>query len=501
MAIKRITIEYIDGTQEALVPESTPAPPPKPVLPPEPITPPPAPEPITPPPTPPPAPATNIGMNLESVEYWSGERPFNNLGRMIMPLLSSKTGGWGGGTAFTGFDANGWPTTFPTGCNAVSLIDLNKGHANVEYAFSHHSGAVTIDGQTAPGQYFKRADAGRVLIRINKPIPYFVFQEKTNQSTDTWYAPFVTRNRQYACLRFMDWGKTNEQKQVNWSTRVKPNNYTQAGEVAVELMIDLCNLTGRPIWYCVHHSADDAYVQSLANLFKACQTKIYLEHSNEVWNSGFPTYKYCQAKSPKTNSPCEYHIQRTAQIARIFRNAGVPVVSVLGGQAASAGHMDWVIKSTNLPADIDAFAIAPYFGGTIPTASQLSVPAILAECEKQINGLVKGWVGEWVTLAGRHNKQLLAYEGGQHVCPVGAEVDNAAIVNSFIAANRDQGMYDLYRKYLSMWDSMTGKSLMITYNSAQPPTKWGSWGHQEYESQPMAQAPKYRAVVDHLRGA
>lgn len=495
MAIKRMTIEWMDGTTQNLVPESAPVPPV-----PEPVTPPPVPEPITPPPVPP-TPATNIGMNLEAVEYWSGERAFNNLGRMIMPLLSSKVGSWGGGAAFSTFDANGWPTSFPTGCYAVSLVDLNKGHGNVEYTFSHHNGAVTIDGQTAPGKFVKRADTTRVLIRINKPIPSFTFQETTNTSADTWYAPFLNRNRQYACLRFMDWAKTNAQKQVSLGTRVKPNYYTQAGEVAVDSMIELCNLTGRPIWYNVHHSADDTYVLELAKLFKTCQTKIYLEHSNEVWNSGFPTYKYCQAKSPKTGSPVEYHIQRTAQIARIFRNAGVPVVSVLGGQAASAGHMDWVIQSTNLPADIDAFAIAPYFGGTIPTASQLSVPAILAECDKQISGLVKGWVQEWVTLAGKYKKQLVGYEGGQHVCPVGAEVDNAAIVNAFIAANRDQGMYDLYRKYLSMWDTVTGKSLMIMYNSAQPPTKWGSWGHQEYESQAMAEAPKYRAVADHIRGA
>jgi hypothetical protein len=64
-------------------------------------------------------------------------------------------------------------------------------------------------------------------------------------------------------------------------------------------MIDLSNQLGAAPWITIHHLADDEYVRNVALLFKAQlrpDVKIYVEHSNEVWNGGFPQGKYATAK-------------------------------------------------------------------------------------------------------------------------------------------------------------------------------------------------------------
>lgn len=444
---------------------------------------------------------TNIGMNLEPISYYMGERVFNDLSKIISPLLCKKVHTWDDGPQITSFDKNGWPTLIPDGCFLASVIDLKKGHSNAEYTFYSPNGVVTCDNQVSTGVFRKTTDEQRVLIRINKPISFWSFKESSNKSSSTFAQSFVDRNKTYSTLRFMDWSKTNIDREVNWQTRVQKDWYTQGGtETAVEYMIELCNVTDTSPWYCVHHRADDVFVRELAKLFKRelkNNKPVYLEHSNEVWNAAFPQYEFCRTRSPKTGAPLEYSLLRTARIAKIFKEEGVNVISVFGAQCAAWGQMEWLLKSVALPEPIDAFAIAPYFGYQITDNSKKDVNLILDEADKNIP-VVFSAVSKWMELAKKHNKQLIGYEGGQHICPFPYEHGNQTVVNNFIEANRSPRMYDLYSKYLREWDKITENALLCLFNSSQPFSKWGSWGLQEYESQPASQAHKYRAVIDHM---
>jgi hypothetical protein len=448
-------------------------------------------------------PVTNIGINLEPVNYYMGERPFNDLAKTMSPILCKKIFTWDDGPAITSFGKNGLPTAIPQGCFVASVIDLKKGHPNTDYSFYSPNGDVVCDSQLSTGVFRKTADEQRVLARINKPISFWSFKEASNKSSDTFAESFLERNKKYSVIRFMDWSKTNYDREVTWNTRVSRDWYTQAGkEVAVEYMIELCNATGSSPWYCVHHRADDVFVTELAKLFKKeykSNKPIYLEHSNEVWNSIFPQYEFCRSRSPKTGSPLEYSITRTAQIAKIFRSQGLNVVSVLGAQSVSWGLMEWVLKSIPLPTDIDAFGIAPYFGYQILDAAKSSVDGILDDAEKSLPTVYDN-IRKWVDLGKKFNKKIVGYEGGQHICPFPYEHGNQNIINNFMAANRSPRMYDLYRKYLQQWDVLTEKSLLCLFNSSQPFSKWGSWGLQEYEAQPAETAHKFRAAMDHISG-
>src|SRR5205807_5801195 len=64
---------------------------------------------------------------------------------------------------------------------------------------------------------------------------------------------------------------------------------------AWEYCIELANHTGKDIWINIPVAATDEYVRQLASMLKnrlKPGLNLYVEHSNEVWNFGFPQYIY-----------------------------------------------------------------------------------------------------------------------------------------------------------------------------------------------------------------
>ena len=97
-------------------------------------------------------------------------------------------------------------------------------------------------------------------------------------------------------LRFMDFTQTNNSTIANWSDRSLPNTPTFATKgVAWEDVVLLANTLNTGIWINVPAMATDDYVTQLASLIQSTlnpQLPIYVEYSNEVWNSGFAAYGY-----------------------------------------------------------------------------------------------------------------------------------------------------------------------------------------------------------------
>ena len=101
-------------------------------------------------------------------------------------------------------------------------------------------------------------------------------------------------------------------------------------------------------------------------------------------------------------------------------------------------------------------------------------------------------------LAERFGLRLVAYEGGQHLVATGALMNNEALTEKLIAANRNPRMAQLYDKMFDAWFSESGNELLVLFNSAELPTKYGSWGLLESQEQLPEKAPKYRAFRDRL---
>lgn len=65
------------------------------------------------------------------------------------------------------------------------------------------------------------------------------------------------------------------------------------------------------------------------------------------------------------------------------------------------------------------------------------------------------------------------------------------------AAQRDSSMYEAYETLLESFRQMDGK-LFVAFNFVgRQDSPWGSWEHLAYLTQPIAHAPKYRALADH----
>ncbi len=447
-----------------------------------------------------------LGVNLAHVHYWTSERPFQNLFLTASKPVSLKNGGkWGDGDPLQ-LDANGWIEKFPPNHHAAYVIDLKPGHPKTTYE-------LTYDG---PPNALRFADSRettvrkgqpdqRLLIEQYAPVSNVVLTESGTKVTQTFAEPFLERCRKFRVLRMMNWGLTCVDREVRWDARTTPQFCSQAErEVALEYMVELCNLTDSTLWYCVHHRADDDYVRNTARRIKELRKgkePIYLEHSNEVWNAAFRQFHYCQETSG--GDWLGYHIRRTAEIARIFRKEGVEVISVLGMQSVAIDR-DKYIAQMAFPDDIDATAIAPYFGGDVARKPEThaavraaGVEGVLEACAKSIEGLRTEIRGHR-ELADRLGLQVVAYEGGQHLAPLGRALDDPAIVNLFVAANQHPDMYQLYKDYLRLWDEETDSSLMCLFESVSECSKWGCWGLLEYEGQDPARAHKYRAVLDYL---
>lgn len=125
----------------------------------------------------------------------------------------------------------------------------------------------------------------------------------------TFTTPAKNLLAKFSVIRFMDFAQTNGTTEVNWSDRRLPNYASQAaagpkGGVAWEYAIQLCNETGKDMWINIPVLASDDYITQLATLLKNGSTvggvtydgldagrKVYIEFSNEVWNTSFDQWE------------------------------------------------------------------------------------------------------------------------------------------------------------------------------------------------------------------
>jgi hypothetical protein len=300
-------------------------------------------------------------------------------------------------------------------------------------------------------------------------------------------------------------------------------------------MLDLTNKLDADPWLCVPHGADDNYVEQMAKLVKAKLApnhKLYLEYSNEIWNGIFAQHGYaaeqgckaglnridpykgaCDDDGAKLWAGTKFTAKRAARIFEIFEKefGGTDrLVRVLAGQAGWVHLNEVLLEAFENPAinpkrvRADALAIAPYFGAVAndvaeaKNAASVGVDEILKRMESSIDEQVRVVTKDNKALADRFGLRLVAYEGGQHLVGTGEHMDDDALTKKLIATNRDPRMGKLYEKMFDTWYAESGRELLVLFNSAEMPSKFGSWGLLESQEQLPERAPKYRAFREQL---
>jgi hypothetical protein len=534
-----------------------------------------------------------VGMNLEPVNYYSAEQPFLNI--LKTTGITQSAIGWSTNSSsgsetneeqYLQLDSSGYPTTLKASSadsnqqftQACSLFLRNLPGSNAGTGPGYRAGqyVALYDGQgtlsfnfdakavsSSAGQYvFNVATptwGGGVWMCITSTDPnhtgnylrnirvVYSGDEASLNAGNVFSSSFLTLTQNFKVLRFMDWLETNNNPPGDWNGRPQPTDagWGTRNGVPFEAIFELCNAVNADCWVNVPHTADDNYITQLAMLAHSMlgtSQQLYIELSNEVWNSAFPQYQYAIQQGlalwpSNTNAFTanrNWYGMRTAQmcdiVASVWGGDFSRVHCVLGAQAANSWTATEALScplwsgAGNAPCaahHITDVAIAPYFGFSAPaswSSNSQSTNLNLLFQELNQGGVVPGGYagGElkqqsdseaaYVTALAPFKLPLIAYEGGQTFVSFPNGVTNGSnnwLTNLYIAANRDPRMGAAYTQALNNWKS-NGGHVYLPYNDIGAPSQYGEWGALESfmdTVSPLSSAPaKWQAIQNFLSG-
>ena len=512
-----------------------------------------------------------MGINLGAVTYYTTEQPFINSFATAQGWITHSDAAWETNEErYINLDANGWPITLSSineparqQFNSLGVMFLLGMPPTANGLYTAGGYVVLYDGQ---GTLTYGSDAtlvsrspGRDVINVvpsNKGIDLRIVatdphntgnylrnikvvtaaNETAAKAGQIFNPAFLNLIQNLRALRFMDWFQTNGSTLSSWTDRPIPTYafFGTAKGVPIEIAVQLANAVSADAWMNVPVMADDNYMTQMAMLVHSqlgSTQKIYVELSNEVWNSSFSQFKYAESQGhalwptrSSGNGGYEYNRvwygMRTAQMCDIWKSvwrSDPRLVCVLGAQAAWSFSATEALKcpywTQGAPCSghaINAVAVAPYMGGAVPSAWTSQPDGGLANLFQSLyhqndstipaGGFIAqdaAWLKDYIVNLAPYKLSLLAYEGGQSFAYGATDALNSL----YIAANRDPRMGQAYTRYFQLWKTGGGQ-LFIHYNDVGAGSKYGSWGAVESIMQtvtPLSSAPpKWQAIQNFI---
>lgn len=482
-----------------------------------------------------------VGINLSSVHDYSTEFLFIDAFKQSRSWISHNadgTGPWDTGINIP-LGPNGYPLSIPydNGQNppqavrTLMLWDLPDPFPAGEYRL-----IVEGEGQVslqfgASGTFTCPVDtlvsvSGGLALRIeasseDSPISniQFIRPEYTEiYPNHTFAESFLNFLDDFQVLRYMDLLRTNNSPVRQWSDRSSPNYYTQtlSSGVAWAYLVQLANEAKKDIWINIPHQADDNYIVQLAMFLEENlngQSKIYLEYSNEVWNSIFQQNTYASERGEAlgfTGEPWErawkYTAYRSAAVFSLFEgtmDADERLIKIIPSQSANPWLSNQLISYFNDPqfnptrVKADALAIAPYFAGSVANeivnnneVNTITPTEIVSRMEISLMR-TQDDIDANLAVALVNNLKLITYEGGQHLVGTGGNENIDILTQKLIAANHHPDLERVYCDYLDYWYE-NNSELFTHFSSHGSYSKWGSWGIKETMAD--VENPKYLAM-------
>jgi hypothetical protein len=519
-----------------------------------------------------------LGSNLHEVNDYSPQVPFLNIFRFSREWLTQcRTGVDPGCTNQNAFDTGeqasldldeaGWikslpaPASTPIFTHAATVWDLPAGFPSGRYVVLYQGsgtiefelGAQKLQSLSAAGREIIEIDIsnGPILLRITSTDPsntgnyirnirIIPVEQESLADSQLFSDHFLRQIQPYQVLRFMDWMRTNNSTLSVWGSRALPSDarYSTDKGVPIEIMIELANTTGKSPWFNIPHQASDDFIQKFALLTKeslASNLTVYVEYSNEIWNSLFQQGSFVEQRGQQQwpasaesgfTKRINYYGKRSAEICRIWKDTFAQdpsrVVCVIASQAANSWTADEALRcplwvdGPCVAHGVSALAIAPYFGdylGQEQSAAEISAwsGSLQTRLTRLFNELQKGsevssgpssgalgqsfqWISDNLSVANTHSVELVTYEGGQHLVGVGTAQNDSGLSELFTTANRDRRMYELYQTYLAGWKARGG-GLFMHFSDIGSYSKFGSWGALETPGQ--SSSPKYDALREY----
>ncbi len=374
-------------------------------------------------------------------------------------------------------------------------------------------------------------------------------KNESNYQRQVFNPDYIARIREMQSIRFMPWTNTRANVAENWSQRATIGSafYTGDNGVPAERMIDLANAINATPWMSIPYKANDEYIRQYARMVKnrlRKNQKVYVEYSNEVWNSIFPAATYAARKAdslwkypyPKVPAgkrrvllSANWYAKRSVEMCNIFKKE-------FGGQrnrvkcvVGSLNSVPWVGKeildcplwkeANGCGRHIDAYGVGPYFGDYIARKeNRATVKSWTRNADggksrlfQEIlhGGMIKdGPKGGSMMrlrdqlysnkkLADKYGIEMVAYEAGQHLIRYDPPhtVKDPAVLKLFMSVQKDPRMRQAYQQYLNTWAQSGGGLMLHFYGIGQPEPK-NFFGMLDHLQQPTT--PKYQALMDYL---
>jgi len=476
-------------------------------------------------------PRTAIGVNVNTIAYWDGSRPFENLIYGSHWQMEGPAG-WEE-VPPARLDANGWVKSLPTGYRAARVLSVPASSAEIVCRWQgndHNSMRVGSDAVTS--DVVRKAGSKELRFHYSSSYPktaasaFLTFdvdpsnhvrnidcRDAATAAAETFDPTFVGTVQGFRVVRFMKWQTAvEENRRVTWATRNKlgDGSYWMNDGVPIEEMVALANRVGADPWFAMPWNADDEYITRFATYVRDNLTpgrRVYVEVSNEVWNAGYPVQRQAQEEGAAEGLDPRYsaygqamyrYAEKTQRVMGIwsvvFGQQMNRLVRVASTQNVSPFWSDQILGYRNTAQFVDALATAPYWSFLDSDYNGQSVDQIMAKVLPTKISETLNWAVQQKAVARKYGKRYIAYEGGQHVWLN----RNRALVGQI---ERDPRMIGLYASYLNRWNSSIGDTL--TLFALTGPTDKAGFGLVEYAGQPLERSPKMRAVrrfmVEHGR--
>lgn len=316
---------------------------------------------------------------------------------------------------------------------------------------------------------------------------------------------FLDHIAPFKVVRLMDWLRTNNHPVSHWSMRSTDatTHYASDKGVPWEHAIELARVAGKDLWINIPGQADDDYVRNLATLLRErlpAETKLYVEYSNEVWNSMFSQTRENLAAAVReieTDPASQLNYdgknnkdlwrfrripQRGKEISDIFRavfgDAAMmtrvrPIYAVqIVNTYATGLALDYMAKVHGPPSRyFYAIAGAPYYNmGPVQRDENLSTDQVLAAMSDSIDAMTKiSHMEKNLALARWYQLPFVAYEGG-------ADTFGPGSLTAKKAAALDPRMEGLCRRHLDNWYANGGGLFMwFMAGAGKWDTPYGTW--------------------------
>jgi hypothetical protein len=394
--------------------------------------------------------------------------------------------------------------------NPTEFVLLYDGAVGNNLEFSGATTAdITITDDTQAGKiYFTINSGGNIWLRIRDldtldPIARIrIVPEDLETQAIAETMPFLTDRWKeiwagFGVLRHLDTLAVNDSTETDVAD-IKPAEGFGSSRLALTDIVKIHNETQTDMWLCIPHLATDAWVQEVAtHLYTNLDSgiRVYLEYSNECWNTQFDQahYLYGEAGDDWTLQRGEYANTAIAKmdVFRTYFPDHGRLTRVFGAQYANPIFLTGAHSQVpDLYDHFEAIAVGYYvgYGWTKDNYSGNTVDDVIDSLEAELEANALTFLQAYQAICEEHGVDLVAYEAGQHASG-GTDTDAKAFYRTVQASPR---MHDLYSRMQEIWEQVNGK-LICWYS-----TSYHNFGTLWQQNDDLATSYKYQALQDNL---